>query len=215
MPNPTRLPNRVALCCLIFFLSSFVSLAQAGVFTIDGPVAINDAGSGVIGTLSPVSALPGGPITTEGTFSGDILLVEFSLAAGSADVDQFAIGAAGVNPIGGLFYPGTGTQDPNQTAGQPIELPGSTVVFNFEHLLTAPGNLNAGESTGVLGAVFNVGDLPPPGIVPPGILVDTATFMISSGADFSVNALVVVVPEPASALLVGFGLMALATARRR
>lgn len=213
MPNITRLRNRVALCCLILFFS--VSTAQAAVFTIDGPIAVNDAASGVIGTLSPVSAVPGGTFTNEGAFSGDILLVEFSLSAGSSDIDQFAIGAGGVNPIGGLFYDGTGTQAPNQTGGQPIELPGSTAVFNFEHLSTVPGNLNAGESTGVLGAVFNLGDLPPPGIVPPGILVDTATFTISSGANFSVSALVVVVPEPATAMLVGFGLMALASARRR
>ncbi|GEM_PF-6085109 len=210
----TRFCARVALLAgLVGLLLPSVSGAAA--FSIDAPVAINDAGSGVIGTLSPVPFFPPGPITTFGTFSGDILLVEFSLAAGSADVDQLGISGVGVSAIGGIFYPNTGTQAPNQTAGQATEFQGSSLIFNFEHLATAAGNLQAGESTGVLGVVFNVGDLPPPGLLGGAILADTAQFMISSGADFSVNALVVPVPEPGTALLLGLGLAGLASSLRK
>ncbi|MEM9176339.1 MAG: PEP-CTERM sorting domain-containing protein, partial [Myxococcota bacterium] len=67
----------------------------------------------------------------------------------------------------------------------------------------------------LLAVAFNLGDLPPPGIGPVQILADMATFMISSGADFSVNALVVPVPEPGTALLFGLGLAGLATIRKR
>ena len=197
------------------------SMASALAYTIDGPVAINDAGSGVIGTLSPINALGAafGSEVTLGTFNGhnvdDVLFIEITLAAGSADVDQIGIGGAGVLPIGAAYYSASGTQNPNQTAGAAIELPGSTAVFNFEHLLTASGNLQAGESTGILAIAFSPGDLPPPGIGPAQILADTATFMISSGADFSINALVTPIPEPATALLLGLGLAGLAGARNR
>lgn len=213
MPIPTRPPNRVAcLCALIAFLSPSASIAA--IFSIDGPLSINDAGSGVIGTLSPVPFLPSSPITTFGTFSGDILLFELSLDPSSAAVDQISVGGAGTSATGGIYYPGTGTQDPNQTGGAEMEFVASSLAFNFEHLATAPGNLDGGESTGVLGVVFNLGDLPPPGIGPGQILAGIASFAISSGANFSVNANVALIPEPGTTLLLGLGLAGLSSIRR-
>ena len=196
------------------------SLAAAAPYTIAAPIAINDAGSGVVGTLSPVLATgaASGSEVTAGVFTNstalDILYFELTLSAGSADVDQLGVGGAGVLPVGAAYFAASGTQNPNQTAGSAIELPGSTGVFNFEHLLTAAGNLQAGESTGILAVSFSPGDLPPPGIGPFNILADTATFMISSGADFSINAIVVPVPEPGTALLMGIGLAGLTAVKR-
>ena len=211
---------RHALVVIGVALLAIPSVATALAYTISGPIAINDAGSGVTGTLNPVNAVGGalGSEVTAGFFTDyslqDVLFVELVLSAGSADVDQFSIGGAGVFPIGAAYYAASGTQDPNQTAGSAIELPGSTGVFNFEHLATAAGNLNAGESSGILAVSFALGDLPPTGIGPGQILADTATFMISSGADFSFNALVVPIPEQGTALLMGLGLAGLAGVKR-
>jgi len=205
-------------------LLAIPSLAAAASYTIAGPIAINDAGSGVIGTLNPVNVIGAasgsqvtiGSYTTASDLGIDVLLFELTLSPGSADVDQLGVGGAGVFPIGGAYYAASGTQNPNQTAGSALELLSSTVNFNFEHLSTAAGNLQAGESTGILAVSFNLGDLPPPGIGPLQILADTATFMISSGADFSINALVTpVIPEPGTALLIGLGLAGLAGRGRR
>jgi len=197
------------------------STSWAIAYTIDGPVVIdasNNGGSGVFGTINPINAVNGLSPTSAGTYSDwnlqDILFVEIVLSGGSADVDQVAMGGAGVSVVGGAFYADGGRQSPNDSDEPAIEL-NTTAVFNFEHLATAAGNLQGGETSTILAASFALGGLPPIGIGPTNILADMATFMISSGANFSVNALVVPIPEPGTAMILGLGLAGLASIRRR
>ena len=203
-------------------LLSFPAISFGVPFTIDAPIVIdgsNNAGSGVFGTILPVAGFaPGSVFTTAGTFgdsqSQDILYVEIVLDSGSASLDQFGIGGAGAFALGGGFLAGSGTQDPNDL-DEPIISITSSAVFNFDHLGGGSGNLDAGESSGILGASFALGDLPPIGIGPGLILADMASFMLSAGANFSVQGLVVPIPEPGTALLVGLGIAGLASRRRR
>lgn len=194
------------------------SLAVAVPYTIAAPVAIADSGSGIIGTLSPVTVIgaAGGSQVTAGLFTNttalDILFVELTLSAGSADVDQFGIAGVGVLPVGMAYYAASGTQNPN---GIPVmEFPATVALFSFDHNGTSAGNLEAGESTGILAVAYNLGDLPPPGLNGGALLASTASFTLSSGANFSVNALVVPVPEPGTALLMGLGLAGFAGMKR-
>lgn len=206
------------VCMLVVaVLFLFPAVSWSAAFTIDASIVIdasNNAGSGVFGTINPIIDAQGA-FTTAGTFdfsTQDILLVEIVLTAGA--LDQFGIGGAGVFAQGGGFLPGSGTQDPNDS-DEPIITITSSAVFNFDHLGGGSGNLTAGESSGILAASFALGDLPPIGIGPAQILADMASFMLSSGANFSVQGLVVPVPEPGTALLVGLGIASLAATRRR
>jgi hypothetical protein len=190
-------------------------------YTIDAPIVIdvsNNAGSGVTGTINPINAVNGLTPTSAGTYtdwiSQDILFVEIVLSGGSASVDQFGIGGAGAFAVGGAFYADGGKQSPND-ADEPIISITSSALFNFDHLATSAGNLQASETSTILAASFALGDLPPIGIGPTQILADMASFMISSGTNFSVEALVVPIPEPGTALILGLGLAGLATTRRR
>ena len=161
-----------------------------------------------------------GLATTFGSFDeagDDILLLQISLDSGSADVDALGVGAAGALPIGAAFYAGSGDQSPNRAGGAAVTIAASAFevsLFSFAENSTGPGNLQGGETSDILALSFNPGDLPPPGTFIPGT-ADTVSFMVSSGADFTPGVgIVVLVPEPATALLIGLGLAGLATATR-
>ncbi len=193
----------------------FPVVAWGAAYTVAGPILINDAGTGVVGTVNAVS-VASGVFTSAGTFldagTQDILFVQIALTAGA--IDQVGISGNGSSALGGGFLAGSGTQDPNDPDEPIIDFLGSQALFNFDHLGGGTGNLSAGESSSILAVSFALGDLPPPGIGPGHILADIANFMLSSGTTFSVSGLVVPVPEPGSFLLIGLGMAALAGMRR-
>jgi len=178
-------------------------------YTLVAPVVIdgsNNGGSGVLGTLLPVTDASGTSICLGGSCtdptSQDWLLVQFVLGPGSADVDQIGIGAVGSNALGSGHF-----DDPDETPTGGSVASGVAQI-DYDHLnLGSALNLEAGETSDRLFAAFASGDLPGPGLpccaIPPG----TASFSISSGANFSVQGAIVAVPEPAVLLLVGPGLL--------
>ena len=185
-------------------------------YTIAAPIVIdgsNNGGSGVLGTILPVAGAAGTSICLGGScvdaVSQDWLLVQIVLGAGSADVDQIGIGAVGSSAIGSGHYADAGETPTGGSVASGI------AWIDFDHLnLGSALNLEAGETSDRLFAVFASGGLPGPGI-PPIIPAGTASFTISSGANFSVQGTIVAIPEPAIALLVGSGLLLGAAARRR
>ena len=190
--------------------------ASAAAFTLSAPIVINagnNGGSGVFGTISPVTSLTGTSVCLGGTClssaTQDWLLFTMTLSAGSAVVDQIGVGVAAVATVAGVGH----FTDPSETpTGGGVS--GSVGTINYDFLSTSLLNLQPGETTDRLFGAFALGALPGPGIfpvVPPG----TTSFMISSGADFSVSTTMVLVPEPTTALLLAAGLAGLALAGRR
>ncbi len=189
--------------------------AGAATYTLSAPIVINagnNGGSGVLGTILPETDSSGGSLTLAGVGPGglDLLLFRVQLSAGSADVDQ-----VGASTIGVAVALGAGHfLDPDETpTGGSIA--GDAGLLDYDHLnLGSALNLEAGETTDRLFVTFALGALPGPGlppIFPPG----TASFMISSGANFSVQGGIVLIPEPTALLLLGSALALLAFARRR
>ena len=178
----------------------FSSAASALAFTLDSNIAINDPGTGVIGELRAVtdglgSTDTSGARTDFGTVdfaTQDIFVVDLVLSGGSASVDGLGI-AVGVSPFaapigGGYFNDGGGLVTPSSTL---VNFGGFSFIVEFGFAPT----VDAGETTVRLFATYTTGMA----------IGQTATFMVSSGTNFSVAS--TIVPEPGTGLLVGSGLL--------
>jgi len=193
------------------------SSAGAAAYTLSSSIAFNDAGTGVSGTIDPVFDLSGTTVclndTCGDTTTHDWFIVTITLDGGSNDVDEIGIAAIGEPAIGGGHFDDSGAT--------PIggSLSGGAELFDYGHAGENSDNLMAGATSDRLFAVFALGDLPGAGLPCCGIDPGTAQFMISlaGGTNFPVTGegMIVLVPEPSTALLLGAGLAGLALASPR
>ena len=198
----------VGITALVALLATFgwTSVASAMAFTLDQVININDATTGVVGQLRPVTDGFGGTDTSgahtdTGTVdfgTQDIFVVDLVLSGGSASVDSFSV-SVGVSPFaapvgGGYFNDGGSLVSPSSVA--------VNAGFSFATEYFFSPSLAGGETTVRLFSTYTGGMAE----------TQTATFMISSGTNFSVGG--TIVPEPSTALLVGCGLLAVGAARR-
>lgn len=188
-------------------LVGFAGVASAAAFTLESPIAFaNDSGSEVYGTIRPVEDLSGSLEDQSGNigtgpsdFTGvDVFVVDIVLDVGSASVGGVGIGMGLFDtgePIGAGSFDdsGIGRQDTSDVAHSA----GFTQRADFE-FLTNPNQLTGGETSARLFVTYSSGFLSE------GL---SASFMISSGTDFSVSG--AIIPEPSTALLMGLGLLGL------
>lgn len=198
----TVMRKSAGIIALTVFASTigFSSVASALAFTLDSNISINDLGTGVIGELRAVTDGLGST-DTSGTHTDfgvvdfttqDIFVVDLVLSGGSASVDGLGI-AVGVNPFaapigGGYFNDGGGLITPSSTF---VNLGGFSFIVDFDFAPT----VDAGETTVRLFATYTTGMA----------IGQTATFMVSSGTNFTVGS--TIVPEPGTGLLLGSGLL--------
>lgn len=200
------------------------SAAGALSYTLSAPVAFNNLTFGISGTLDPVTNLSGTAICLSGTCTSaatqDWLLVSVTLDGGSNPIDRITMSVAGVSAIVGVGH----FSDPDETPTSGSVPTLSQAWFDYDNPNVSALNLEAGETTDRLFAAFSpLGSLPGPGIVSPippfPVLVPpgTTSFVLSSasGANFSVQGTLVLVPEPGTLLLLGGGLLGVALAGRR
>ena len=197
----------VATACL-----GLADAVAASPFTLSAPVPItgSEAGNpGVVGTLLPVGsgALGQAVGLSDGDISfvtNDVLVFSLSLSGGSTAVDGLGVGTNSIplfsNPVGaGSFADsGGGNQVPSSVTASGVLL---SAIFGF-----IPDTVSAGETTVDLFVTYS----PAGSALAAGT---TSNFMISSGTDFSVPALLAEIPEPTSLLLLALGLGALSLRR--
>ena len=208
----------VAAVALVSVSLGWSSAAQALGYTLASSVAFNNVTLGISGTLNPVASLAGVNICLAGTCgtaaSHDWLVFTVTLNGGSAAVDTIDASAAGVATVTGLGH----YTDPGETpTGGSVPIASIARFAYVGGTPPVPQNLQAGETTDRLFAVFTLGSLPGPGIPPP-IPPGTASFMIgkAGGSNFSVQGSIVAIQEPGTLALLGAGLLGLGlTSRRR
>lgn len=189
--------------------------AWALAYTISSSVAFSNGG--INGTIDPVTDLSGTTVCLDGTCTSsaaqDWLLVSVTLNGDSGAIDRIDFSAAGVFAIVGIGH----FSDPDETPTSGVLPSASIARFNYDNPNSSALNLQAGETTDRLFAAFSpLGSLPGPGIFPV-ISPGTASFTISkaSGANFSVQGSIVLVPEAGTLLLLGGGMLGLGFAGRR
>jgi hypothetical protein len=202
---------------LLLLAAAVPRAANATLYTIDGnsslagfqPIAFSSGG--VSGSILPsfggsgTNTLLAGSVTNAG--AQDWLIFQVQLNGGSLSVDQVGVSSVGVATVLGVGYQASSGETP--TGGS---LSGSVGLIDFDHLVSSALNLQAGETSDHLFGTFALGALPGPGL-PPIIAPGTASFMISGGANFSVQGKIVAVPEPIALVGLSMGLAGLAAWR--
>lgn len=178
------------------------SSAQAVPFTLTEAVSFS-FGNGAKGTILPVTDLSGTPSLLGGTVSDpasqDWLVFQIALDGDSDLVDQVQASVVGVSAVAGAgHFP---DPDESPTGGAVEAAPASRLLFDFAFQQVVAANLTAGETSDRLIAAFAAGSLPGDGLPFAGIDPGTASFGISSGANESIQATIVQIPEPSLALL--------------
>lgn len=199
----------LALAC--FFASLSAGLASALPYTLGSALVLTGSepgNPGVIGSIEPValgSSLldPLGLETGTTAFAGtDVFVVRITLDNASSNVDLVQIAVASTPFFGNPVGAGSFADSPGQ-APSTVALP----AFGFRADFSFPGGtLEAGESSTRLFVTY----------APGGSALDigrTASFTISSGTNFTVQA--TIVPEPGTATLFALSLSGLAIHRRR
>lgn len=205
----------LGLPLLLLALGIAAPASAVGIFTLDAPVVIdssNDGGTGVRGQFLVVTDLDlSDVLVSDGTVNfatQDVFLVVLELFGNSAPVDSFSF-TIGVSGFGNITSNPKGAGALNDVASGAIAPSGVTAdntaafaaVFDFSPVL------NAGQETVRLFATYQSqggGNLLAIG--------DTASFMVSSGTDFTVQG--TIVPEPGTALLLAGGMLGLLGAAR-
>ena len=204
--------SKVRVFALVFAFSSLASGAVSALpYTLGASLAITggEAGNpGVIGSIDPVAlgSSLSDPFAVETGLtsfaSHDVFVARLTLASGSLNVDLVEVALASTpffgNPVGAGAFADTTGQSPSA-----VSLP----MFGFRADFAFPGGtLEAGESSTRLFVTF----------APSGSALAvgrTASFTISAGTNFTVQANIV--PEPGTAFLLAFSLSGLALHRRR
>ena len=179
-------------------------------YTLDATVLLNQ--DGVDGELRPVLDAFGFTDTsgTELTLAGsvdfatqDIFVIDIVLNAGSAQLDSVGITIGAIDPTNSPFpAPLVGIGYFDDGGGLIVPTSGVIQGFNNSQGLYVLPPLTAGQTTVRLFQTYAAG-----------LAEDQqATFMISSGANFTVTGNLV--PEPGTGVLVGMGLLAVAIRRR-
>ncbi|HSR42515.1 MAG TPA: PEP-CTERM sorting domain-containing protein [Longimicrobiales bacterium] len=206
---------------LLLALGIAAPASAVGIFTLDGPVAIDGSISGNPGVRGQFLVVTdfdlSDVLVSNGTVNfatQDVFLVALELFGNSAPVDQVGI-TVGVDPT----FPdllnnpkGAGAlNDVGSGAIAPVSVLADNILDKaglFDYAPGASNLLQAGETTVRLFVTYAAS-----GGGNSMAIGDSVTFMVSSGTDFSVTG-GTIVPEPSTALLLGGGLLALLGAAR-